>query len=491
MNILLIYPEYPDTFWSFKHVLSYISKKAAFPPLGLLTIASMLPRDWNKKLVDTNVEELTDEKIAWSDAVFIGAMIVQGESAHDIIIRCKAKGKLVVAGGPLFTTQYGKFPEVDHFVLNEAEVTLPEFLQDLKEGNPKQVYTSTIRPDITHVPVPQWDLIDMDNYATMAVQYSRGCPFNCEFCDIIIMNGRLPRTKTPEQLIGEVQSLYDAGWRGAIFIVDDNFIANKVRVKHMLSELIIWQEKNKYPFKFLTEASTNLADDEEMMQLMTRANFYKVFLGIETPNKKSLIECNKVQNVKRDLIDTVRIIQSHGMQVMGGFIVGFDNDTDDIFQQQIEFIQKAGIVCAMVGLLNALPQTQLWQRLKSENRLLSDSTGENTDGTINFIPRMDKARLEEGYKRIIKTIYSRKAYYQRVGTFIREYTSTVKSRIKKQDLEAFFKSVWKIGILSRNRLSYWKLVLRTCFTNINALPIAVELAIFGMHYQQIAKRYKS
>lgn len=487
MNMLLVYPEYPDTFWSFKHVLRFISKKAAFPPLGLLTVASMLPEAWNKRLVDTNVSKLKDEDIAWADTVFISAMIVQKDSAQEIISRCKSHGKTVVAGGPVFTTQHEKFSGVDHFILNEAEVTLPEFLKDLEEGNPKQMYTSTIRPDVTKTPVPSWDLINMNNYATMAVQYSRGCPFNCEFCDIIIMNGRIPRTKTPGQLVNELNALYDAGWRGSVFIVDDNFIGNKMNVRQMLPHLIEWQKMHNYPFKLLTEASTNLADDEELMKMMSRANFFKVFLGIESPNTDSLMECGKFQNVRRDLAETIRIIQHNGMQVMGGFIVGFDSDTESIFETQIRFIQQVGVVSAMVGLLTALPQTQLWQRLKAEGRLLSEATGD-IDGRINFIPKMEKKTLVEGYKRILSTIYSHKFYYQRIDRFIKQYRPTVRSRISKDEIIAFIRSIWKIGILSKARFLYWKLLIKTLFTKIKALPMAVELAIFGIHYERFSQK---
>ena len=487
MNILLVYPEYPHTFWSFKHALKFISKKAAFPPLGILTVASMLPEEWNKKLVDVNVRGLKDKDIEWADIVFISAMIVQKDSTRKIIGRCNAMGKTVVAGGPAFTTQAEEFKGVDHFVLNEAEVTLPMFLEDLKGGNPKKVYTSDERPDITKTKPPMWSLINFKDYMSMSLQYSRGCPFNCEFCDIIIMNGRVPRTKTPEQMINEIQQLYDAGWRGPLFIVDDNFIGNKVNAKKMLSLLINWQKKQNYPFMLSTEASVNLADDKELMRMMSKANFYKVFLGIETTNLDSLKECSKMQNTSRDLEEAVKIIHQNGMQVMGGFIVGFDSDTESVFEAQIKFIQKTGVVTAMVGMLNALPKTRLWHRLKSEGRLLGNSTGENTDGSLNFIPSMGKEKLIEGYKKVISSIYSPKEYYQRINTFIKSYKPTVQARISMMDINAFIKSIWKIGILSRERFLYWKLILKTAILKRKAFPIAVELAIVGLHFARISK----
>ena len=430
MNILLVYPKYPNTFWSFKHILKFISKKAAFPPLGLLTVAALLPEKWKKRLVDTNVSKLRDRDIKWADMVFIGAMIVQEKNAAEIIDRCREMGKKVVAGGPAFTINHTKFSGVDHFVLNEAEVTLPLFLKDLETGTPKPIYRSPQRPDITKTPVPLWSLIKFRDYVTMSVQFSRGCPFSCEFCDIPIMNGSNPRTKSPAQMLAEIGALYDAGWRGTIFIVDDNFIGNRVNVKKLLGRLIEWQKAHNYPYRLLTEASTNLADDKELMKLMSDANFSKVFLGIETPNVESLEECSKNQNTRRDLAESVKTIHGNGMQVMGGFIVGFDSDEESIFETQVRFIQKIGVVTAMVGILNALPQTKLYKRLKAEGRLLGDFTGENTDGTLNFVPKMGKEKLVDGYKKLIATIYSPRNYYKRIDTFIGHYKPTVRSSIR-------------------------------------------------------------
>jgi len=488
MNILLVYPEYPDTFWGFKHALKFVSKKAAFPPLGLLTIGAMIPEDWNKRLVDVNVSELKDEDIIWADMVFVSAMVVQKKSTQEIITQCRERGRIVVAGGPAFMTEHEKYKGVHHFVLGEAEVTLPLFLEDLEKGKPKHIYNSVKRPDITKTPNPLWSLINFKDYATIGVQYSRGCPFNCEFCDIVVMNGRIPRTKSPEQIIKEFQSLYDAGWRGPVFVVDDNFIGNKMKVKEMLPHIIQWQKKHRYPFRMLTEASVNLADDKELMQLMSAANFYKVFLGIETPNIDSLKECKKLQNVTVDLENAVKTIQQHGMQVQGGFIVGFDSDTENIFDAQIKFIQKTGIVTAMVGLLNAFPHTRLWHRLNSEGRLLGNITGENTDGSLNFIPKMNKDNLIEGYKKILSTIYSRKQYYQRIHTFIRNYKPTVKSKFRKTEFIAFLRSMWRIGVLSKSRVLYWDLLGVTFLTKIKAMPTAIELAIYGYHFERFIKK---
>ncbi len=488
MNILLVYPKYPDTFWSFSKVLSFVSKKASYPPLGLLTVASLLPTNWNKKLVDCNINKLKNSDIEWADMVLISAMLVQKDDAKKIIKNVKNKGKMIIAGGPAFTSSYQEFSDVDHFILNEGEITLPLFLKDLKKGNPKKIYTSSIRPDITKTPLPMWELINIKDYACIQVQYSRGCPFNCEFCDIIIMNGRIPRTKTSSQMMNEFDALHSIGWKGGVFIVDDNFIGNKTNVKKMLKSLIIWQKKHEYPFKFLTEASINLSDDEELMSLMSKANFEKVFLGIETPSVESLKECSKYQNVNKDLLNSVKKIQQHGMQVMAGFIVGFDNDKKSIFKTQIDFIQKSGITTAMVGILNALPKTQLWDRLKKEGRIISNSTGENCNDSVNFIPKMGKKALINGYKMILKTIYSPSNYYKRIEIFLKNYIPTVKVKFSLSSIKPFLKSVWEIGIISKSRFLYWKLFFKTIFTNAKKFPLAIEMAIYGLHFEYITKK---
>lgn len=484
----MVYPTYPSTFWSFKHILKFISKKAAFPPLGMLTVAAMLPKEWNVKLVDTNTDSLYDDQIDWADMVFIGGMIVQKQSAQELINRCKSRGKTIVAGGPVFTTQHQNFTGVDHFVLNEAEITLPLFLEDLKNGTAKNLYTSMERPDVTNTPVPRWDLIELNKYASMAVQYSRGCPFNCEFCDIVIMNGRVPRTKKNSQVVREFDALYNAGWRGSVFVVDDNFIGNKLKAKELLPELVKWQIEKGYPFTLLTEASMNLADDASLMNMMASANFTKVFLGIETPSKDGLQEAGKFQNVSRDLAETVKIIQQHGMQVLGGFIVGFDSDTQDIFQTQIDFIQRIGCVVAMVGVLTALPQTRLWHRLKQEGRLLNETSGNNTDATVNFMPKMGVSALLEGYKTVLANIYSPRQYYARIHTFLRNYVPRSREKFALSRVNALIRSMWQIGVLSRSRRQYWWLLMKTAITKPRSFPTAVELAIYGLHFQKVAEQ---
>lgn len=487
MNALLIYPSIPDTFFSFKHAIKFLGKKAAHVPLGLLSMASMLPSDWTLRLVDMNVETLTDEVIQWADMVFIGAMVIQKGAVRQVASRCKTLGKPVVAGGPLFSSNPEEFMEVDHLVLNEAEVTLPLFLEDLTAGDPKSIYTSDRKPDITKTPLPRWDLINMDVYASMSIQYSRGCPFDCEFCDIVKLNGRRPRVKSNEQMMREIEILYRLGWRGRVFVVDDNFIGNKTKVKSFLGDLIPWQETHGYPFTLFTQASVNLAQDKELLTLMTSAGFDLVFLGLETPAEESLAECGKHQNRSVDLVEAVRTIQRHGIEVMGGFIIGFDNDPPNIFERQIKLIQSSGVVKATISLLNAIPGTRLYQRLKEEGRILDNCTGDNCDGSLNFIPKMDARTIREGYNAVLNYIYSPQNYYERVMKFLKNFKRVRRRRVDKSEVKAFFSSILYLGFLDKgkNRLYYWKLLITAFLFHRRNFGEAVSNAIFGYHFRKL------
>ncbi len=489
MNILLVYPEYPDTFWSFKHALKFVSKKASFPPLGLLTVAAMLPKDWLKKLIDMNVNQLMDDDILWADYVFISAMSVQSQSAEDVILRCRKLDRKIVAGGPHFTSSYEKYDDINYLLLKEAEITIPQFITDLNNGNTKHIYTTDQWADITTTPLPLWDLISNKNYSSMNLQYSRGCPYDCEFCDITVLYGRKPRTKTKEQVIAELDQLYFTGWKGPVFFVDDNFIGNKSKLKkEILPAISEWMEKRKSPFYLNTEASINLADDEELMRLMVKAGFEAVFIGIESPNEDSLLECNKTQNRHRDLITSIKEIQKSGLEVQGGFIVGFDNDPPSIFDKLTEFIQDSGIVTAMVGLLNAPKGTRLHKRMLEEKRLLNDFTGNNTDFSINFIPKMNPEVLMDGYKKILNTIYSPKYYYERVTRFLRDFEPQTKKifHINFSYILALVKSIFKLGIAGKERLYYWKLFFWSLFRKPKLFSLAILFTIYGFHFRKIS-----
>ncbi|NTW68244.1 MAG: DUF4070 domain-containing protein [Chlorobiaceae bacterium] len=489
MHILLIYPEFPDTFWSFKHALKFVNKKASLPPLGLLTVAAMLPESWKKKLVDLNTDTLRADDVAWADMAFISAMAVQQESARKIIELCNNAGLTVVAGGPLFTSEHEAFPDVDHFVLNEAELTLPPFLEDLTNGSLKKFYTTTHFPDITQTPAPLWELLDMNKYASMALQFSRGCPYQCDFCNVTALLGHKIRSKTSDQIITELDGLRRLGWQDSIFFVDDNFIAHKTYLKkELLPRLIEWQKESNSTTRFYTECSINLADDHELMSLMADAGFTMVFVGIETPDDAALHACGKQHNTSRDMLANIKKIQQAGMEVQGGFIVGFDTDTPSIFQKQIEFIQKSGIVTAMVGILQALPGTRLYDRMQKEGRLLHNSSGDNADSNTNIVPIMELELLRKGYTDMMNQLYSPQYYYRRIRTLLSEYRPPrFKRRVRFNDIMTFARTTLLLGVVGRERFHYWKMLIWTFFNRQHALPLAVTLAIYGHHFRKVCQ----
>lgn len=487
MNILLVAPRTPDTFWSFNHLLRIVGKKAAFPPLGLLTVAAMLPRDWHLRLIDLNTHPLRDSDLEWSDAVFVSAMIVHEKCVRDVLRRCNELGKPVVAGGPLFTTAAERFQGVASCVVGEAEDIMPTLVADLNAGRLQACYEAQHRPDVTRTPLPRWDLIGVNNYITLSVQSSRGCPFDCEFCDITAVYGRVPRVKTPEQIVNELDALLATGWKGAVFLVDDNFIGNRAKTKTILRAIIAWRASRGAAINFTTEASINLADDPELLDLMVRAGFKNVFIGIESPHEESLKECRKVQNTQRDLVATVRSLHNAGIQVMGGFIVGFDSDTEAVFDQQRSFIQRAGITTAMVGMLTALPGTRLYSRLTREGRLIRRTSGNNLDATLTFTPTLPAPVLSSGYRKLVYDIYTPRAYYQRAMTFLRDYRPTgPRSKLRFADVSAFVRSLWFVGITSSGRWEFWKFLLRSLVHHRKAFAEAAELAIRGHHFRIVA-----
>jgi radical SAM superfamily enzyme YgiQ (UPF0313 family) len=489
LKVLLVYPRDPDTFWSFRHVMGFVARRAAFAPLGLLTVAAMLPGDWTLKLVDTNVAPLSDRDIAWADWVMLSGMIVHKEAAREIARRCAALERPVIAGGPLFTTGHAEFPEIAHFVLGEAEGVVDELVADMRAGQVKRSYRAAAFPQLHATPVPRWDLLDIRHYVSLSVQFSRGCPFDCEFCDIVAMYGRVPRTKEPAQVIAELEALRRAGWRDMVFIVDDNFIGHKKRARELLRAMVDWRARTRPTMGFLTEASINLADQGELLELMASAGFRKVFVGLETPVTECLEECDKVQNSKRDLVDAVRAIQAAGLEVMGGFIVGFDNDPVDIFRRQFDFIQRCGVVTAMVGLLTALPQTRLHERLTRDGRILAASIGDNTAAALNFVTRGNRERLLADYRDLMRSLYAPDNFYRRVRAFLGSWRPRgPRARLSASDVHAFLRSLWTLGVTHRGRLAYWRLFWLTLLREPRKLHAAMELAIIGYHFRTVAER---
>jgi radical SAM superfamily enzyme YgiQ (UPF0313 family) len=489
MNALLIYPEWPDTYWSFKHALPFEGKRSAYPPLGLLTIAPLLPKHWKKRLVDTNVRPLTDADLRWADVALLSGMLVHKQDLLAILARCRDRGLRTVVGGPV-TSSVEELPQhADHVVIGEAEELVEGLAADLEQGTAQPVYRAGQLPGLVKTPLPELDLINPRHYSAMGIQYSRGCPFNCEFCDIIEIYGRKPRTKSPPQIIAELEQLYERKWRGSVFIVDDNFIGNKRKVKELLPVVADWNARRRRPFTFFTEASVNLAEDAELLQLMKDTGFIRVFLGIETPVEASLKEAQKPQNTRRSLLESVRRIQSYGLEVMAGFIVGFDNDPDDIFDRQVEFIQESAIPLAMVGLLLALPGTQLYRRLLKEGRIVDEGHGNNMDCRLNFIPKMDPQRLVDGYRSILERIYHPDAYYERVRRFLAQYRPAHHAPRVMSDYVALVRSILKQGVFGDSRASYWKFFLEAATRYHHAFDTAITLAIMGYHFQKLTRMY--
>jgi radical SAM superfamily enzyme YgiQ (UPF0313 family) len=503
MNALLIYPQFPETYWSFKHALKFLGKRAAQPPLGLMTVCALLPAAWKKRLVDCNVERLTDRDLAWADVALLSGMHIQQDALVAIVERCQKRGLRTIVGGPIASSVPAAELKAEHIVIGEAESLIANLARDLEAGIAKPLYQAAERPEMTTSPLPDLSLIKMNRYSTMTVQYSRGCPFNCEFCDIIEIYGRRPRTKAIAQVLAELDQLRASGWRDAVFIVDDNFIGNKARAKELLVELVRWRKENQGGFPLLTEASLNLADDPELLQLMKDAGFYSVFLGIETPDESGLIASNKLQNTRRSLLESVATIQSYGMQVMGGFILGFDTDREDIFDRMVEFIQQSGIPIAMVGLLQAMPGTQLFRRLWREGRILDAGGGDNTSDRLNFMPRMDAARLIEGYRSVLKRIYACEPYYERVKLYLNRTQpkpvrlprgQRAKNEFKnpiwmnRENMRALVHSIIRQGIFGRSQWSYWKFLAQAATRYRHCFATAMTLAVMGYHLQVITRK---
>jgi radical SAM superfamily enzyme YgiQ (UPF0313 family) len=494
MKILLVYPEMPDTFYSFKHLTRVVGRKASFPPLGLLTVAAMLPAEWDLRLIDTNVKKLRDEDIKWGDMIFISAMNTQANSSFEIIEKCKSLGATIVAGGPLFTHEYNRFDNVDHFVLNEAEITLPLFLNDLENNELKRIYTTGEYANVHETPIPKWDLVNLNDYAYSIVQYSRGCPYFCDFCDVTALFGRRPRVKTSEQIISELEVILKNGNPGVILFADDNLIGNKGMLKKdLLPKLIEWRDKNKYAPGFDTQVTINLSDDEELMQLMIEAGFRKLFIGIETLEDEALLMMKKKQNTKRNLLNTVHKLHAKGFIIVGGFILGLDSDTPSVFQNQIDFINESGMVLISINLLKAPIGTELYDKMKEQNRLIRNLDFD--ENRSNMIHKMDKKILEEGYRRVIENVYSAESVFNRAKIFFSnkeriKVKNGVKRKFSLPEAMQGFRVAYFLGIKDNNRRYFWHM-LYWLFRNkkLRYLDLAVFFIALLYQYKMMWKRF--
>lgn len=502
MRTLFLYPEFPKTFWSYEKILELVNRKVLLPPLGLVTVAALLPQHWEMKLVDRNVREVSEAEWNWAELVVISGMIVQKADMAAQIAKAKARGLPVAVGGP-FASSTPDAPELelaDFKVLDEGEITLPLFIEAIERGEASGRFSANgEKPDVTATPVPRFDLLELDAYDSMSVQFSRGCPFQCEFCDIIVLYGRKPRTKTPDQLIAELQFLYDLGWRRSIFLVDDNFIGNKRNAKLLLPALKQWQIERNYPFSFATEASVDLASDEELMQMMSEARFDSVFLGIETPDEASLSIAGKHQNTRSSLEEAVDRINSYGIRVMAGFIIGFDGEKSGAGDRIVQFVSRTGIPAAMMGMLQALPNTGLWHRLEKEGRLIQEKTdakGVNQTNLLNFVPTRPIREIANEYVDAFCRLYEPHAYIDRVTHY---YLKAGKPRWQQfapkvalgkaslpswTDIRALAIVIWRQGIKRDTRWRFWRSLLQIARRNPEVFEQFLVTLAHNEHFQE-------
>ncbi|MBE9211258.1 DUF4070 domain-containing protein [Plectonema cf. radiosum LEGE 06105] len=501
MRVLLLYPQFPKSFWSFDKAIELIGHKVTLPPLGMITVAAILPQDWEFRLVDRNIGPETADDWEWAQIVILSGMIVQKPDLLYLIKEAKRRNKLVAVGGPYVTSvpQEAQAAGVDFLVLDEGEITLPLFVEALRRGETSGIFRSDgEKPDITNTPIPRYDLLELSAYDMMSVQFSRGCPFECEFCDIIVLYGRKPRTKNPAQLLEELQTLYDLGWRNSVFMVDDNFIGNKRNVKLLLKELIPWMAERGYPFSLQTEASVDLAQDDELLDLMIAANFTSVFLGIETPDTDSLSLTKKHQNTRNSLAQAVQKINRKGLRVMAGFILGFDGEKVGAGSRIIDFVETTAIPNAMFGLLQALPNTALWHRLEKEGRLLEidqkGNTGNQTTSLTNFIPTRPIEELASEYVNCFWELYEPKKFLGRVYRHYLEMEPRLYQKkfqmLKLIELKALLIIIWRQGIKRNTRFQFWIQLFLILRHNPKVLVSYISMCALLEHhieYRQIVK----
>ncbi|MGB3491142.1 MAG: B12-binding domain-containing radical SAM protein [Elainellaceae cyanobacterium] len=498
MRALLVYPLFPKTFWSYEKILELINRKVLLPPLGLVTVAAILPQDWEFKLVDRNIRAVTDEEWAWADIVIISAMIVQKDDILVQIQEAKRWGKPVAVGGPYPTSmpQEMRAAGVDYLILDEGEITLPMFVEALDRGETSGEFTSNgEKPPVTETPIPRYDLLERSAYDSMSIQFSRGCPFQCEFCDIIVLYGRKPRTKTPGQLIAELQYLYDLGWRGGVFMVDDNFIGNKRNVKLLLNELKVWQKDHGYPFRFDTEASLDLAEDDEMIDLMLECNFAAVFMGIETPDADSLQLTKKFQNTRSPLLESIDKVTKAGLRVIAGFIIGFDGEKPGAGQRIVEFSEVTGIPTTTFAMLQALPHTALWHRLEKEGRLRAKDGNINQTTLMNFVPTRPVEDIALEYVEAFRQLYEAEQYLDRVYRyFLKLGAPRVKPKPKLPEwvvVKALLLVFWRQGVKRKTRWKFWHHLVMMLIKNPAVVEQYVTVCAHNEHfleYRDIVKQ---
>ena len=492
IKTLLVWPKIPNSFWAFNGMLELLPEKVVMPPLGLVTVAALCPPEWTLRLVDEAVEDLTDEDLRWADLVMVGGMEVQKAGMQEILARARRLGRRTIVGGPYASSEPGRMLALaDHVVVGEPDEVFAEIAADLEAGTAKRHYEITDKPDVTRTPIPRFDLLKLNSYASMSIQFSRGCPFQCEFCDIIILYGRKPRTKLPKQVTAELDALLSLGWMKQVFIVDDNFIGNHQRALELCVELEKWQQAHRFPVMFYTEASMDLARKTALVDAMVKANFFYVFLGIESPSKESLQETKKFQNLAVDPVSCIDLLHEKGLWVTGGFIVGFDSDTEDIFDRQIEFIERTAIPWALLNSLHAMPRTALYERMQKEGRLLSESLHSSGDtNPPNFRTKLAPAVLLRGQAKTLAAIYEPKAFYERAWRSMERWKIRKNQRPARQPSVAGIvaivaRSIWHQGIRSSYRGVYWKYLLRILShyaLNPPKIWMAATIMISGHHF---------
>ena len=495
LKVLLVWPRFPPSFWSFNAVLDLVSIEANHPPLGLLTVAALCPKNWTLKLIDRSFEDLLDEDLLWADLVMVSGMRVQKDDIQEVLLRASTLGKRTMIGGPFASSEPELLLEqADHVVVGEPDEVFPEIAQDLESGTAKRLYVIKEKPDVSKSPLPRFDLLKIGKYASMAVQFSRGCPFQCEFCDIITIYGRKPRTKPPAQILAELDALYELGWRDEVFIVDDNFIGNHKLALNLALELEAWQKRHGYPLYFYTEASIDLAQRPELIDAMVNANFFFVFIGIESPSPKSLKEARKFQNLRQDPLDSVRFIQGRGLWVTAGFIIGFDSDTEEVFRLQKNFIEEAAIPWAMAGFLIAPPTTPLYERMLKEGRLLLDTTATSNFDSPNFKTILPLPILIKGLKETLSSLYNAPAFYERCYRSLLKWKARSPQRAPefrlRSMLEILVRSITRQGLFSNYRNAYWKFLLRLIARwalDRRKLSLGFAMLLSGHHFIPYSK----